>query len=153
LASDRTRAKPKIRREDLAAGACLCDHCTGKCCRYFSLPIETPTTWDDYDAIRWYLAHGQTVIYVDKGTWYLLVMSRCNYLSRDNKCGIYHNRPKVCREYTTAECEYDDDWSFDKVFESPEQLWEYAEAVLRPRRRTKSQPNGLVQINGIAQVV
>ena len=38
-------------------------------------------TWDDYDAIRWYLAHGQTLVYVDKGTWYLLVMTRCKYLA------------------------------------------------------------------------
>ena len=61
----------KVRREDLKPGACLCDHCAGKCCRYFSLPIDTPTTWDDYDAIRWYLAHGETLVYVEKGTWYL----------------------------------------------------------------------------------
>ena len=48
------------RRDELAPGECLCDHCTGRCCRYFSLPIDNPTTWNDYDAIRWYLAHGHT---------------------------------------------------------------------------------------------
>jgi Fe-S-cluster containining protein len=127
--------QPKVRREDLAPGACLCDHCTGKCCRYFSVPIDAPKTWDDYDAIRWYLAHGQTLVYVEQGTWYLLVMTRCKYLTRDDRCRIYLNRPRTCREYTTAECEYDDDWTFEKVFETPEQIWEYAEAVLPPRRR------------------
>src|SRR3954452_1695991 len=73
LARDRTRTKPrrppKVTRETLAPGACLCDHCVGKCCRYFSLPIETPTTWDDFDAVRWYLAHGRTLVYVEEGTW------------------------------------------------------------------------------------
>jgi len=134
----KTRApKSKVRREDLKPGECLCDHCVGKCCRYFSLPIETPKTWDDYDAIRWYLAHGQTVVYVDKGTWHLLVLTKCQYLRRDNTCGIYLSRPKVCREYTTDECEYDDNWLFEKVFECPEQLWEYAEALLPPRRARK----------------
>ena len=59
----------------------------------------------------------------------------CKYLTDDDRCRIYLNRPKICREYTTDECEYDDDWSFDKVFETPEQIWEYAEAVLPPRRR------------------
>ncbi|MGE3818874.1 MAG: YkgJ family cysteine cluster protein, partial [Isosphaeraceae bacterium] len=96
--------------------------------------IETPATWDDFDAIRWYLAHGQTVVYVDKKVWHLLVLTKCQYLRPDQKCGIYLNRPKICREYTTDECEYDDDWLFDKVFEAPEQLWEYAEALLPPRR-------------------
>jgi Fe-S-cluster containining protein len=141
--------KTRIRRQDLAPGACLCDHCTGKCCRYFSLPIDTPTAWDDYDAIRWYLAHGQTLVYVEKGTWYLVVMTRCKYLTRDDRCRIYWSRPKICREYTTAECEYDDDWLFEQVFETPEQLWEYAEAVLPPRRRPKGTATlPVINING-----
>lgn len=140
-----TSPKTKKRREDLRPGECLCDHCTGKCCRYFSLPIDTPTTWDDFDSIRWYLAHGQTLVYVEEATWYLLVMTRCTYLRKDNRCAIYLNRPKICCEYTTDDCEYDSDWSFDKLFERPEQIWEYAEAVLPPRRRKPAgSTNGLV---------
>jgi Fe-S-cluster containining protein len=103
------------------------------------LPIDEPTTWDDFDAIRWYLAHGRTMIYVEKGQWYLLVMTRCQYLTAHDRCRIYLNRPKICREYTTANCEYDEDWLFDKLFEVPEQIWEYAEAILPPRRR-RAQP-------------
>jgi uncharacterized protein len=134
--------KPRPRRDSLAPGECLCDHCTGRCCRYFSLPIINPASWDDFDTIRWYLAHGQTLIYVEKKQWYLMVMTKCNYLRNDNRCGIYLNRPKVCRDYTTDRCEYDDEWTFDKVFETPEQLWEYAEAVL-PRRRVRSRTSPL----------
>lgn len=139
------RKRLSITREQLKPGECLCDHCIGKCCRYFSLPIETPTTWDDFDAIRWYLAHGRTIIYVHESIWYLLVMTKCQYLTRDFRCGIYHDRPKVCREYTTDDCEYDSPWSFERIFESPEQLWEYAEAVLPARKRKAKKPdNGLV---------
>ena len=147
--ASRTRLQP-VPRDKIGKGKSLCDYCVGKCCRYFSLPIETPATWDDYDAIRWYLAHGQTMIYVDKGTWYLLVMSRCGYLQADNRCGIYHDRPKICREYTTDDCEYDTDWSFERMFERPEQIWEYAEALLPPRRKKRQAPPGpaLVQIGG-----
>ena len=105
--------------KQLKPGECLCDFCTGVCCRYFSLPIDNPKTWDEFDTIRWYLAHGQTVIYVEKEQWYLLVMTRCQYLRADNRCGIYLNRPKICREYTTDHCEYDDGWSFEKIFETP----------------------------------
>jgi Fe-S-cluster containining protein len=141
------RTKARFHREDLRPGDCLCDHCIGKCCRYFSLPIETPTTWDDFDAIRWYVAHGQTIVYVDKGIWHLLVLTRCQYLRDDHRCAIYHDRPKICREYSVDECEFDEDWIFEKVFERPEQVWEYAEAVLPPRRRKPAPaPPSLVTI-------
>jgi Fe-S-cluster containining protein len=62
-------------------------------------------------------------------------MTRCQYLTAEDRCRIYLNRPKICRDYTTANCEYDDEWSFEKLFETPDQIWEYAEAVLPPRRR------------------
>ena len=120
------------RRSDLKPGECLCDHCVGKCCRYFSLPIETPQTWDDYDAIRWYLAHGRTLVYVDEGVWHLLVMTRCQYLTSEDRCRIYLSRPRICQEYTTDSCEYDDDWTFERAFEAPDQIMEYAEAILSP---------------------
>jgi Fe-S-cluster containining protein len=70
-------------------------------------------------------------------------MTKCKYLTRDDRCQVYLNRPKICREYTTADCEYDSDWLFEKVFETAEQIWEYAEAVLPPRRRPKLAGNGL----------
>ena len=132
-------ARKKPSRAELKPGQCLCDFCTGKCCRYLSLPIDTPHTWDEFDSIRWYLAHGQTLVYVVKQQWYLLVKTRCQYLSSDNRCRIYFNRPKICREYTTDDCEYDTDYTFEKAFETPEQIWEYAEALLPPRRmRTRN---------------
>ena len=123
-----------MRREDLKPGEVLCDYCTAKCCRYFALPIEVPDTWNEYDDIRWYLAHDQTSVFVDEGAWYLLVHTTCKYLGSDNLCGIYEDRMAICRKYTTVDCEYDDDSVYDKLFETPEQLWEYAEAVLPPRR-------------------
>jgi Fe-S-cluster containining protein len=148
--STRTRSRsPKPARADLPPGACLCDHCVGKCCRYFCLQIDTPNTWDDFDSIRWYLAHGQTLVYVEGSKWYLVVGTWCGYLLADNRCAIYHDRPRICREYTTDECEYDSEWSFEKVFHTPEQVWEYAEAVLPPRRRRKAEatpPGPLVTI-------
>ncbi len=139
------RRSRRPRREDLKPGECLCDHCVGKCCRYFCLQIDTPSTWDDFDSIRWYLAHGQTMVYVDKKKWYLVVFTKCKYLRSDNRCGIYFDRPRICREYSTADCEYDTDWTFEKTFETPEQIWEYAEAILPPRRRRKAdRTEGLV---------
>ena len=128
----------RVSRKDIPAGACVCDHCVGKCCRYFSLPIKDPETWDDFDELRWFLAHGRTVVYLEKGTWYLLVMEKCRYLTDQNRCAIYEHRPQICDDYESDNCEYDSDWSFEKVFEAPEQVEEYAEAILPPSPRRKA---------------
>ena len=122
----------KPRREDLKPGEILCQHCNAKCCRYFALPIDTPTTRKDFEYIRWYLLHERAAVFTEDGTWYLLVHTRCKHLGDDDLCGNYQTRPRVCREYGTDKCEYEDDWVYDHYFETPEQVEEYAEAVLRP---------------------
>lgn len=124
-----------IKREDLPAGENLCQYCTAKCCRYYAFPITKPTTWKEFDFIRWYLLHGRASIFVDDGTWYIMVVADCNHLLPDNRCGIYETRPQICRDYTTDGCEYDNDGGYELLFESPEQIEEYAEAVLPPKKR------------------
>lgn len=132
--------RPKLRKPDrseLQPGECLCDHCPAKCCRYFALPIDTPTSRADFDNMRWYLLHDRASVFVDGETWYLLIHTTCRHLQSDNRCGIYETRPQICRDYSTKDCEYEDSWVYDRYFETPEQVSEYAEAVL-PRR--KDQP-------------
>jgi Fe-S-cluster containining protein len=124
----------KLPREELKPGEVLCDHCTAKCCRYFALPIEEPKTRRDFDFIRWYLLHDRATVFTEDDTWYILVHTVCRHLQPDHRCGIYETRPEICREYTTDSCEYDDDWVYDRYFETPEQVEEYAEAVLPPKR-------------------
>jgi Fe-S-cluster containining protein len=124
-----------VPREKVPPGEVLCAYCTGKCCRYFALPIETPTTWKDFDYIRWYMFHGRVAVFVEDGTWYLMVYADCQHLLPDNRCGVYETRPQICRDYTTDECEYDNDACYDQFFETAEQIWEYAEAVLPPKKR------------------
>ena len=63
--------------------------------------------------------------------WYLLVHTKCKHLGADNRCGIYATRPQICRDYSTDNCEYDDEWCYDRYFETPEQIHEYAEALLQ----------------------
>jgi len=130
---DRPRAKPH--REELALGEILCDYCPAKCCRYFALPIETPTTWPDFEYLRWYLLHDRATVFIEDDSWYLLVHTRCRHLDENNRCDSYETRPQICRDYGTKNCEYEDDWVYDHYFETPEQIEEYAEAVLGPRKR------------------
>jgi Fe-S-cluster containining protein len=129
-----TAIRTKPRREELRDGEHLCDHCTAKCCRYFALPIDTPEDWRDFEYIRWYLLHDRATVFIDDGNWYLMVHTACKHLRDDHRCGIYETRPQICREYSTDNCEYEDDWTYEGYFETPEQIYEYAEAVLPPRR-------------------
>ena len=131
-------APRKIKREELKPGEFLCQYCTAKCCRYFALPLETPDSRNDYDDLRWFMMHGRVSAFVEDGTWYVMVHSDCRHLLDDNRCGIYDTRPRICRKYSTRDCEYDDDACYDKLFEAPEQVEEYAEAVLPPRKRRRS---------------
>jgi Fe-S-cluster containining protein len=62
------------------------------------------------------------------------VYGDCKHLLPDNRCGNYADRPHVCRDYSTDACEYDDDGLHDRLFETPEQLWEYAEAIFPPKK-------------------
>ena len=126
-----------MRRQDLNPGEVLCSYCTARCCRYFALAIDPPATWEEFDNIRWYMMHGAVTVFVDGETWYLTVNGDCQHLLPDHRCGAYDSRPRICRSYTTDDCEYGDEGLYDQYFETPEQLWEYAHAVLpmKPRRK------------------
>lgn len=128
------RRRRKPRRSQLAPGAVPCPYCQALCCRYYALAIDTPETWKDFEHIRWYLLHRRTSVFVEDGTWYLLIHERCQRLRDDNLCAAYATRPKICRDYKASNCEYDDQGVYDQYWETPEQIEEYAEAVLGPRR-------------------
>jgi Fe-S-cluster containining protein len=134
--------------------ASLCDKCVALCCRYFALEIDAPETAREYDNIRWYLMHENVIIYIEDKRWFLGVLTRCKNLQPDNRCGIYHTRPQICRGYTTDNCDYHGgDYGFDKLFTSAEELEAYAKEQLkssRKRRRTsvkrKRQSDGRLKV-------
>ena len=134
----------KPSREDLKAGEVLCEYCTAKCCRYFALPIETPEDFEDFEYLRWYLLHDRASVFTEDDTWYLLVHTVCKHLKSDNMCGIYDTRPQICRDYSTKNCEYEDDWTYDRYFETPEQVAEYSDAMFtepgEPGYRSRKPP-------------
>ena len=116
-------------------GCVLCEHCTGMCCKYIALPLDEPETRRDFDDIRWYLMHEDILVFVDDGDWYFQVNRTCQHLQPDNRCGIYETRPQICREYTTADCDYHGgDYDYDHLFTKPEQIEAYAKEHLRKKR-------------------
>ncbi|MBX3425757.1 MAG: YkgJ family cysteine cluster protein [Pirellulales bacterium] len=128
----------KIRREDLPPGGNLCEHCTAKCCRYFALPIDEPESFEEFEYLRWFLLHDRASVFKEEDDWYLLVHTTCKHLQDDHRCGIYETRPQICRDYTTDNCEYDDEWTYDFYLETPEQVWEYEEATILQKDKGRS---------------
>jgi Fe-S-cluster containining protein len=126
----------KPRREQVPKDKVLCEYCTAKCCRYFALPFDTPTELADYEFIRWFLLHERATVFKEGKDWDLLVHTQCRHLQEDNRSGIYDTRPQVCRDYSTKDCEYEDDWTYDFYLERPEQVAEYTEAVLQEKGRS-----------------
>ncbi len=123
----------RIRREDLPKGGNLCEHCTAKCCHYIAVPYETPDCFADMEYIRWIVLHEKATFFKDDEDWYLLVHTVCEKLQDDYRCGIYENRPQICRDYTFENCEYDEDWTYDFYLETHQQVWEYSEACYKSK--------------------
>jgi Fe-S-cluster containining protein len=142
---------------DPSASACLCSQCSALCCRYFALPIDNPTCAGDYDNIRWYLVHENVTIFVEKKQWYIGIANRCKHLQADNRCGIYETRPKICRQYSTENCDYHGgEYDFEMLFTSAEQLEKYAKDTLleerakRRRRRQAKEKQAKPNLMGLA---
>ena len=104
-----------------------CVKCTGLCCRYFALPIETPEDKDDYDDIRWYLCHKDITVFVEEGDWYLNIKNKCRHLSeKDYRCKIYDKRPNICRKYRHADCDFvEGEYDYELHFTDDKQMQEY----------------------------
>lgn len=105
----------------------VCRKCTGRCCRYYALQIDTPEDWDEFDDIRWYLSHENTTVFVEEGKWYLNVHTECRYLSKaDYRCMNYDLRPHICRKYDTDGCDLTgDNYDYEMQFVNDRQMEEY----------------------------
>ncbi len=104
-----------------------CEKCTGLCCRYFALPIDTPEDKGDYDDIRWFLCHKNITVFVEDGDWYINIKNKCKHLSeKDNRCRIYNKRPRICREYRHADCDFvQGEYDYELHFTDDKQMEEY----------------------------
>ena len=119
----------------------LCEKCVALCCRYFALPLDNPTDVEDYDNIRWYLMHENVVVFIENEQWFIGVLNRCKHLQADNRCGVYETRPRICRSYTTDNCEYHGaEYDYEELFTSADQLREYAEKTLGRALIAKPKP-------------
>ena len=85
-----------------------CDLCTNsKCCTYVTQQIDTPKSKYDFEILLWQVSHEGVGAYKDEDGWFVMFEARCNHLSFDGRCNIYHDRPTICRSHSNDYCEYD----------------------------------------------
>ena len=86
-----------------------CGLCTGsKCCTYVTQALDTPRSKVDFEHLLWQVSHQGVEAYKDDSGWFLLVNTPCSHLRANGFCGIYENRPRICRQYDNDYCEYDE---------------------------------------------
>ncbi len=78
----------------------------------------------DFDHLLWQVSHENIEVYKDDEGWFLLITNRCSHLAAGGRCGIYKNRPQVCRDHSNDHCEYDApaQEGFDLYFDCYESL-------------------------------
>jgi len=84
----------------------ICNECDGKCCKYVATELDEPKTKRDFDDLKWFLCHKNVLVYIDnEDEWIVEFQTICKYLDEHNKCKIYEERPKICREHDVDDCD------------------------------------------------
>ena len=105
-----------------------CDLCTNsKCCTYVTQQIDTPKSKYDFEILLWQVAHDRVGAYKDEDGWFVIFEAPCLKLLPDGRCGIYDERPTICRSHSNDYCEFDApaEDGFDLWFPDYESLLKY----------------------------
>ena len=107
-----------------------CDECKGGCCKHVIVEIDVPEEIEDFEEIKWFVAHENVQVYVDEDyTWNLEFLTPCKFLNDSNKCNIYEKRPDVCRDYSQEECPFHNKYEETYAFKSIEDVEDYIKNV------------------------
>lgn len=108
----------------------LCSGCSAKCCKYVAIEIDCPEELEDFEDIKWYVAHENINVYVDEDDeWHVEFITRCKYLDEDNLCKIYSKRPSICKQYCQDECPHHNEYSEKFVFTDIEDVENYIKNI------------------------
>lgn len=81
-----------------------CTAC-GLCCSYVAVEIDAPATVKQATQLLWYVYHEGVSLYVNDDEWMVQFETTCIHLQPDYRCGVYHTRPHICREFSEQDCE------------------------------------------------
>jgi len=109
-------------------GLVECTSC-GQCCTYVGISINAPSRPRYATDVLWYLYHERTYVYLDgDGEWSVHFEARCRNLSPDNRCGVYLERPHICRGFDNRRCEVNQPAEGALTFRDPRVFLEWLRA-------------------------
>ncbi len=139
------------------------EDCGARCCRYLTVAVSPPRARDDWDEMRWWLAHEGVLVTKDEDGWMLHVDTRCGNLDHDRTCRIHPHHMKTCKDYDAAICEFTGPLDYDLQLRSELDLARYLERrglkrgapiarAIRRAEHRKQEPRGdaLVPLAGLA---
>ena len=116
-----------------------CTECA-RCCTYVAVGINDPTTPRLATDVLWYLYHESVYVYADDdGEWSVVFEARCRNLGEDRRCGIYADRPHICRGFDNRSCEVNAPSDAALSFHEPAQFLAWLERK-RPRLFARIEP-------------
>ena len=130
----------------------MCRKCGAKCCQYFCFQIDKPTTYAEFEDVRWYLCHAGVSVHIDEGDWFISILNPCQFVSPEGECTSYADRPLICRKYSIDNCDMTcGDYGYEEHFLSPQELDTYAQKTLglrtyeaaKARHRARLEPTPL----------
>ena len=117
-----------------------CEDCRAECCREVCVEMDAPETIEDWDVIRWMVAHENVAVYIDEeDDWLVEFKTKCSKLDMKNRCTIYKTRPKICSEHPVDDCVMNALDTEKLRFETLEQVEKYIEDVIKPKLLKESQ--------------
>ena len=138
--------------------------CGARCCRYITVPVRAPRAHDDWDEMRWWLAHEGVIVSKDEDGWSLHIETRCKNLRDDNACAVYPHHMDTCEDYDASTCEFTGPLDYEFELTSELDLARYLEKrklargreVARAiraaaRRRPVGAAANLVQLSGLTR--
>lgn len=109
-----------------------CTAC-GRCCTYVGIAINPPSRPRWATDVLWYLYHEKVSVYRDgAGEWSVHFETRCRNLGPDLRCGVYRERPHICRCFDYRSCEVNQPAEGTLEFREPRAFLDWLRAE-RPR--------------------
>ena len=113
-------------------GLVECTSC-GRCCTYVGIAINPPSRPRWATDVLWYLYHEDVSVYRDgAGEWSVHFETRCRNLGPDLRCGVYRERPHICRGFDNRSCEVNQPAAGAISFREPRAFLDWLRAE-RPR--------------------
>lgn len=108
-----------------------CDECNGKCCRDVSIELDEPEKFEDFETVKWFLAHKNVTVYIDnEGEWLVEFKTECKFLNKDSTCKIYNDRYSICKDHKPEECMINGSGKhYKKLFRNAEDIDKYIKEI------------------------